>query len=133
MREVPGSIPGFSNTTIKFSFLFLLANKTIFPIRVTYYSEDCFSNIFLFSGRILFLNSSCFCQKPWVEIQVNCSTVFAKTIPLRVSFSLKQISKDLISLLNYLKVSIFVFQTIVSFFFVKAINPLPQMMISYIP
>ena len=67
-----------------------------------------FQFFFLFSGWNLFLNSFYFCKKPGVQIQVDCSTAFAKTIPLLLSFSLKQMSKDLITLLNYLKVVIFV-------------------------
>ena len=50
----------------------------------------------LFFDGFVFLLPSYFCKKLMVG-QVDCSTVLAKIIPLLLFFSLKQMSKDLIS------------------------------------
>lgn len=49
------------------------------------------------------------CRKPRVEVQVDCSTVFKKTL-FDCCFVIlpKQMSKDLITLLNYLEVVVLV-------------------------
>ena len=76
MREVPGSIPGFSNSTLEslFIFLFFVVVKTmIFPdshLLLKY----CFSIFFPFSVGFVFFPSYYFVgKKPRIEIQVDCS------------------------------------------------------------
>ena len=112
MREVPGSIPGFSNS----SLFFCVTQRYL--LLVIYYRNIVFLIFYFFWGFLCFPFSD-FSKKRRVEVQVYCSTVFAKTIPSLLSFQLKQMSKDLITLLNYLKVVIVVFQSVHYFFSVK--------------
>ena len=55
-----------------------MVERPLCMLEALYY---CFSNFF-FLGGLDFLLFSHFCKKPGVQIQVDCSTVFAKTIPL---------------------------------------------------
>ena len=98
MREVPGSIPGFSKGA-------LLHFSDIFPC--------CFVPFICFHSFLSFLSEAQGGDPRWLF----CS--FRENGPLCLFFSLKQMSKDhVITLLNHLpSVIIFVFQSICLFVF----------------
>ena len=75
---------------------------------LSFFTQTLFLIFFPFLG-VLFLLVLLLCKKPREEINVDCCTLFAKkkqtkkkNIPLLFFFSLKQMSKDLITFVNYL-------------------------------